>query len=343
MSNKLNFGLVGAGTHGRGAVIPGFARSQSCKLVAVADPCEESLSLIEDRTLRRYTSLPEMLETEKLDAIYIATLAPSHCELSLAALEAGAHVVCEKPMASTAEEAQRMLDAARRAKREIAIMFESRFHSHNQTVREWINSGVLGRIEAIHVQSFGKHPLTQPRRTNLLDAAGCLDCGIHTLDLIRHWLGGGHWETIHALGTWFDEAVKCPPHIGILARLDNGVMVTFEDSFSYGYRVESEPRTFGKSTLAIVGTKGVITDVPHPQPGYQLITDERREWTPFEVSYHYDEIPKVLDLFAQMLQGEPPDPRLPLAIDGLEAQRIVDEVNRQCVATAPPFSPVHHL
>lgn len=339
MKQRLRIGLIGAGTHGRGAVIPGVRHSHCCELVAVSDNDKHNLDQV-CSTLPRYLSHVEMIEREDLDVIYVATLPEAHCELTLYSLEAGLHVVCEKPLARSSMESQLMVDAARRKNRELVIMFENRFHPHYQKVRQWIREGMLGRVEAIHLQSFGKHPAQQPRRTRLLNAAGCLDCGIHMLDLARYWMSGGRWETIHALGTWFDEPVERPPHVGILARLDNGVMVTFEDSFSYGHRLESVPWNFGKNSLAIIGTHGVITDAADHGRSLQLISDERSETVPAEVSYHEHEIPKVLDAFASWLRGtadEESEASLAKGEDGHEAQRIVDEVNSQSIATRSLF------
>lgn len=339
MKSKLKFGLVGAGTHGRTAVIPGFLKSTECELLAIADANREALQQVEVPGLRHYDSLEAMTKQEPLDGIYIATLADTHCALAVTAFARGLHVVCEKPMAATAQEAEQLVKAATAAGRELCVMFENRVRPVHQKVRHWIAEGRIGRVEAIHLQSFGKHPTAQPRRTRLLNAAGCLDCGIHMLDLVRFWLGGGCWEVVHALGSWFGEAVERPPHIGLLARLDSGVMVTFEDSFSYGYGIESAPWNFGRNTLVIVGTKGVIRDGEvNGEPGIELISDACQDGVPFSPQGHPADIAEMLDLFSQAISGDRRAKQLlPSGSDGLEAQRIVDEINRQCIATAFRF------
>lgn len=341
---KFRIGLVGAGTHGRDAVIPGIQKSSEFELIAVADIRQSNLDELADKSFARYLSAEEMIRSEKLDALYVATLPETHCELTLLAFQHGLHVVCEKPLAANIEEAQKMVDAARAAHLELVVMFENRFQPYNLKIREWISSGRIGRMEAIHIQTFGRHPQQQPRRTNLLNAAGCLDCGIHMLDIARYWNNGANWKIIHALGAWFDELVEKAPHMGILAQLDNGVMVTFEDSFSYGFKLKNLAWNYSKSGLTIVGTEGLITEIKDSEgkvTGYELVTDSGREHVPFEVTFHYDEIPKVLTQFAKVLNGDPEEwPLLPRGTDGLEAQRIVDEVNRQCVEKAPGFAPV---
>lgn len=334
-SKRKRIALVGLGTHGMHAVLPALGHAKEWELVAVADKDPEQLQKLP--YIRGYTTVEILLQKEELDAIYIATLPDSHCAVALSGLHHGVHIICEKPMGADARETEMMLDAAQKAGREIIVMFENRFASYYRKVRQWIREGAVGRVEAIHIQSFRKHPVKQPRRTHLLNAAGCLDCGIHMLDLARYWNEGAHWETIHALGTWFDEPVERPPHVGILARLDNGVMVTFEDSFSYGYRINNVPWNFGKESLAIVGTHGVITDaMTENGREFQLISEDRSESIPAVLSEHEHEIPKVLGAFAVWLRGELDEETsasLARGKDGHEAQRIVDEVNNQAVAT----------
>lgn len=334
-SSKKRLALVGLGTHGRHAVLPAIEQSTEWELCAIADANPEHLACVPQYP--GYPSLEALLEKESPDALYIATLPGSHCALAITAFKAGIHVICEKPMGATAEETAAMLAAAREAGRELIVMFENRFKPPYQKIRDWIREGALGRVEAIHLQSLGKHPAEQPRRTNLVNAAGSLDCGIHMLDLARYWNDGARWETIHALGAWFDEDVQNAPHLAILARLDNGVMVTFEDSFSFGYRVNSLPFNFGRNSIAITGSHGVILD----EPGViTLISDSRRESVPMEVTHHKDEIPNVIDAFARHLRGET-DPlsaaSLAHAVDGHEAQRIVDETLRQARDTRVRF------
>lgn len=263
----LRIGLVGVGTHGRQAVIPAFETSRFCRLVAVADH-REDLAPYAGREFRCYQSLDAMLENEELDVLYIATLPESHCELALKAFRNGLHVICEKPIAASADEAEQTVNAAEEAGKELIVMFENRVLPAYRKIKEWIQSGVIGRVEAIQIQQLGKHPQAQPRRTHLLNAAGCLDCGIHMLDLVCFWLGGGAWQE-----TWFNEEVEFAPHVAALARLDNRVMVTLDASFSYGLRVEHLDYRFKKQGLSIVGTEGLIREIGDPCAGFEVLSN----------------------------------------------------------------------
>ncbi len=330
----LRFGLVGLGTHGVGALLPAFSQSTSTRLVAVCDHNPQALTRLAATPIQCYTALEEMLACEELDALYIATLASTHLELALKGFEAGLHVVCEKPMAANAEEARQMIVAAEAADRRLIIMFENRVKAEYQQIRNWILQGEIGRVEAIHLQAFGKHPIAQPRRTRLLNEAGCLDCGIHMLDQARFWTNGGEWERIHALGAWFGEDVECAPHIGILAKLEGGPMVTFENSFSYGLNLPQVSYKFSRNHLTIVGSDGVIIDtMAGSTPGFQMVSRQRTDLHIIEPMAHSHEIARALDEFHRTLSGTNPQASvLATGEDGRLAQVIVDEVNSQCRA-----------
>ena len=95
------FGIVGCGRHAVWAVIPAMERVGDIQLVAVADLSAERLAQVKYSRgeLRRYTDYKEMLRHEVVDVVYVATNCEAHCEPVVAALEAGRHVVTEKPMA----------------------------------------------------------------------------------------------------------------------------------------------------------------------------------------------------------------------------------------------------
>ena len=110
---KLRVGVIGLGM-GR-AHIEGYRSHPGAEVVAIADPNEQRLKDAGDRYSipGRYADAPSMLRREKLDVVSVATPNKFHKPLAIAALEAGCHVLCEKPMAMNATEARAMLAAAR--------------------------------------------------------------------------------------------------------------------------------------------------------------------------------------------------------------------------------------
>jgi predicted dehydrogenase len=333
----MRIGLIGCGTHGKWAVIPAMREFATLsKLVAVSDLNEKNFEGLDIPAC--YTDYRQMLRDEKLDLVYIATVADSHETLALDCFEAGVHVVCEKPLSTSVESCQRMIEAARRADRKLVVTFEARYHDHYRKMREWIDAGYLGRVEAIHLQNFWDgHKNFGPvaeRRARLLKVAGGLDCGIHKLDSARYF-GQGKWKKIYALGAWFGEDFEYPPHIGILGQLDNGVLVTVNASLGYASQIAPRPMN---EVMVIAGNKGVISvciDEPSPEAFHatrtkvHLYSETREESIAVHSPPHTQMIGLLLNDVARMIEGsEPPAEELAFGEDGLQAQFAMDEANK---------------
>ena len=331
----LRIGLVGCGTHGHWAVVPAIQETaKDCCLAAACDLREENLAWVRDRypEVQTFADYRRMFAEAELDAAYIATLSDTHFEPTVAALQAGLHVVCEKPMADTLDKCRTMIDEAAKAGRLLAIVFENRYHPYNRQVREWIAAGHLGRVEAIHFQDFwdghkNKGPLAL-RRARFIDRTGALDCGIHQLDLMRYFLGG-EWQEIHALGTWFGEPLANAPHLCIQARLTTGAIATMNSSLAYGAYIEPKPRSH---VMTVVGDKGVINYCSDGERDTELklVSETLTEVFPHESVGHNLAIGWLLDEFAQVVEGKiPRPPELATGHDGLMAQIIVEETLAQ--------------
>lgn len=336
----LRFGLVGCGTHANWAVIPAIAgAAPQCRLVAVADINPDNLRKAElPPDVARFPDHRGMFAEAKLDAVYVATLADTHAQIAIDALQAGLHVVCEKPMATSREDCRRMLEAADKARRLLTVNFESRYHPEMRQVREWVQAGHLGRVEAIHIQQFWDgHKIwgdIGARRQRLMELAGGLDCGIHKSDIARY-LCGGHWKEIIARGRWLGESVSKPPHIAILATLDNGVMATINISMGYGAQMKS---TATSNVLTVVGNRGVINAAgDHASPAaVHLHSDTLTASCPLEDPGHAQVMVQMLRDFAAAAEGAPLKPELATGDDGLQSQIFVDEANRQAIEHREP-------
>lgn len=337
--NQPTIALFGAGNHGLDAVLPAIVSlGERLKLAAIVEPLAPNAARAQEIApdAAIYASADELFAAQTPDIVYIATLPKSHAALALRAFEAGSHVVCEKPLAPTVEECQTLVLADESANRRLVVMFENRYKAHNRQIREWITAGRIGRVGALHFQHFWAGPVTEPRRSHLLDASGTLDCGIHSLDLARFFVNGGDWAQIHALGEWFDEThLENPPHISIVARLKNGPLVSFDDSMSY--RIASGKRTgqrWGPSSLMIVGSHGTIESVAGGVKVFDR--DDREEFCAASDSTHAEEIPWVLgDLLDTLENGVSSSGFLPDGHDGLSAQILTCETNRQANGSKP--------
>lgn len=334
----LTFGLVGCGQHGRHVIVPAMQQCESVALVAVADCAPENLAAVPGTSLRRFATVQAMLESETLDAVYVATPVRQHADAVLAALEAGCHVITEKPMGQTVEACRKMVAAATAAGKTLAVDFESRLIPHYRRIRQWVDEGLLGKVRAVHIDHFwdGHKPSTAlgPRREKFLNDSGCLDCGIHAIDLVRYLSGGGAWQQIQAIGAWFGEKVRYPPHLSILATLDNGVMATVNASFAFTAYIPQRTRNANYRNLAIVGERGVVA-YHHDIDGtgaFELVSESQSAVEPARYHGHCVDIAALLDRFATAIRrGEPLPPDVAGGYDGLMAQLCMDEANRQAI------------
>lgn len=193
----LNVGIIGA-SFARDAYLPAFSYIDGAQVVALASGRIDSAKAaaapygITDV----YDDWQAMLADHALDLVCIATPTVLHAPMTLAAVAAGAHVLCEKPTAMNAGEAQQMLDAADAASRLHMIDHELRFNPTRMRMAELIQGGELGDIRHINITNIGASwadPASRPKGDWWSDAAmggGRLGAnGSHQVDMLRWWLG----------------------------------------------------------------------------------------------------------------------------------------------------------
>lgn len=333
----LRFGVVGCGHHGQNVVIPAITEHREhCELAAVADVNPENFQQARKYPgVATYADFHEMIAAERLDAVYVCTTVEAHYDPVVAAFEAGLHVICEKPMADSVERCRRMIAAADKADRRLAITFENRYNPYVRKIREWIAQGALGTVEAIHMQSFwdGHKAFGEmaERRARFIDSSGAMDCGIHTVDLVRYFAGGGEWKDIHAVGAWFGEPRAKAPHLSVLAGLTSGPLASINVSMGYTAQIRA---TASIHTMTIVGDKGVV-DCDGYKDGKRCVTltsDTLTESIPLAGCGHLKAIGLLADDFADVVEGrKASSEQLADGEDGLAAQIIVEEANAQAL------------
>src|SRR5690554_3567609 len=114
---KLKVGIIGCGGIANGKHMPGLAKLSTVEMVAFCDLVEEratkAAANFGTSDAKVYTDYNELLADESIDVVHVCTPNSSHAEITIAALESGKHVMCEKPMAKTAKEARAMVEAAK--------------------------------------------------------------------------------------------------------------------------------------------------------------------------------------------------------------------------------------
>ncbi len=195
LADKVRIGIIGAGGIAQGAHIPGYKRvADQVELVAIADVVEpKARQAAADHGFKTaYASYEEMLAKESLDAVSVCVPNKFHAPVAIAALQAGCHVICEKPPATTGAEARAMADAAARAGRVLTFGFHFRFMPEVEAARRFAEDGAFGEIY------FGR--VTAQRRRGIpgwgvftnkeLQGGGPLiDIGVHALDACLYVMG----------------------------------------------------------------------------------------------------------------------------------------------------------
>ena len=203
---KLHVGVIGLGM-GRGHVA-GYQTHPNAEVVAVADLDESRLEEVGARLgiARRYRSGEEMLDKEDLDVVSVATPNKTHKPLTIAALEAGCHVLCEKPMAMSAAEAREMLAAASRTGRRLMINFSFRFNEVADALKKQVDAGVLGKVYFVRTVWQRRRGIPALGgwfgRKELSGGGPLIDLGVHRIDLAL-WLMG-HPRPVWVLGRTYD-------------------------------------------------------------------------------------------------------------------------------------------
>ncbi len=193
----MNVGIIGA-SFARAAFLPALRHVMGAEVVAIASARRESA----ERTAaafgvpHAYDDWQQMLDAHPFDLVCIATPTVTHAPMTLAALRAGAHVVCEKPMAMTSAEAKTMLDEAERLGRLHMIDHELRFNPNRRKIKALVEEGFIGRVRHANITNITSgwgDPAGRPKDdwwSLESDGGGRLGAnGSHQVDLIRWWFG----------------------------------------------------------------------------------------------------------------------------------------------------------
>ena len=205
VKGKLKVGVAGAGFAGR-AHIEGYKNvSESADLIAVCDVSKERAqgAAVKYGIPRVFTDYEEMLKLDELDAISVCLPNAMHMPATVAALEAGKHVLCEKPLATNAEEAAKMVKASEKAGKILAMSLNFRYEGRTLTLKKLIEEGKLGEIYYAKTAMLRNNAI--PRGWfHVKERSGggpLLDLASHMLD-VTWWLMGRP-EPVSASGATF--------------------------------------------------------------------------------------------------------------------------------------------
>ncbi len=260
-SDRMGWAIVGLGSFGVNQVIPGFANARLSKITAFAsgNPAK-ALDLGARYGVTRlydYANFDSMADDPAIDCVYILLPVGLHAEYTIRALRAGKHVLCEKPMASTAAEAQAMVDAARVANRQLGVAYRVHFEPNNREAQRRIAAGELGTMRYISAEhGFSANPDYPPhkwRLEKLLGGGGSMyDIGIYGLNTSLMMLPGDRVTGVtahYATPSGDPRFNEVEGAVDFRLRMASGINVQCSSSYCYSPYV-SRQRYFG-STASI--------------------------------------------------------------------------------------------
>ena len=343
MGDKLRVGLIGLGAVGR-LHLEAYRSARRVEVVAVAEPDEERRAVASGPGVGLYADAADMLARERLDIACVLAPVASHAALTELCARAGVHVLCEKPMAASLEEARAMIEACRVAGVRLAYGASYRFLPAIVRARALIAEGVLGDVVLMREQAIGG---AGPASREVLSEAhypaglpggspmGLVDHGVHLIDAFA-WMTGARVTTAFGRGNISGQPLAAEHltmtfangAVGLLA-YDEGTFPTDlpgEGQFSWGASWDAEGYHAGGAWAAhpgaihVHGTRGALRIVHYANALFLNDASGLRQ-LPLEGEPAPHHFADQIDAFAEDLAlGRPPRSA---AADGLTALEVL--------------------
>ncbi|MCD8140599.1 MAG: Gfo/Idh/MocA family oxidoreductase [Planctomycetaceae bacterium] len=212
----LNIAIIGTGAISPNHIEGYLAYPERCRIVALVDPYTDRAEASKKKfnlDCRVVADVNDIIGASDIDAVSICTPPSTHAPLTKAFLEAGKHVLVEKPMATSLEECDVMIDAAKRSGAVLSVVAQNRFRTPAMRLKRVLESGLLGEINHIQVNSFwwraGCYYDLDWRGTWASEGGGCtLNHSVHHVDLML-WFVGMPYQTLSAFDNLAHDNSEC--------------------------------------------------------------------------------------------------------------------------------------
>ncbi|MBW3544507.1 MAG: Gfo/Idh/MocA family oxidoreductase [Bacteroidetes bacterium] len=212
-NKKLGIALVGLGSYSRGQLAPALQETQNCRLTGIVTGTPEKAKEwkqqynIADKNIYDYESFDQIRDNPDIDIIYIVLPTGMHAEYTIRAAQTGKHVICEKPMATSVADCQRMIDACRENGVKLSIGYRLHFEPYNQRVMELGQQEVYGpvkRIETANSFVMGGSPDSWRLDKELGGGGPLMDMGVYCVQGACYTMG----QTPVAVTAKFGEVTR---------------------------------------------------------------------------------------------------------------------------------------
>ena len=272
MAQTIRIGIVGCGGIANGKHLPSLRKLKDVEIVAFCDlvpeRAREAAARYGAEGAATYEDYRKLLEDKTIDVVHVCTPNDSHAEITVAALEAGKHVMCEKPMAKTSEGARRMVEAAKRTGRKLTIGYQNRFRPDSQYLHKICRRGDLGDVYFAKAHAIRRRAV--PTWGVFLDeekqgGGPLIDIGTHALDLTLWMMDNYRPKTVtgtayhklgqrknaaNAWGSWDPAKFTVEDSAFGFVVMENGATIVLESSWALN------SLEVGEAKCTLCGTEG---------------------------------------------------------------------------------------
>ena len=280
MMEEIKVGIIGAGGIAGGKHLPGHRNVEGVSIIAVCDiDRQRAENFAKQHDIKHvFTDYNDLIAMPELDAVSVCTPNNFHAPPTIAALEAGKHVICEKPIAGNANDGQAMVDAQKASGKVLQIGLQSRFGTEARTLRKLYEDGFFGDIYYARAMAMRRRgvPASPSFITKSIAGGGPLiDIGVHILDVLLWMIGtpkpieafgsiaqkfGHQADVINPWGKWTPAQFDVEDFAMGVIRFEGGLTVTLETAWAS--HIENTGTTFfmGDRAGATYGPARIYTD-----------------------------------------------------------------------------------
>ena len=279
---SVRWGLIGCGDIARRRVAPALSESPQSELVAVSRGNPELLDEFADsfNAPHRFARWQELVQSEHIDSVYVATPPNVHAEQTIAAVESGKHVLCEKPMAINVAECNRMMAAAAANGVKLGVAYYRQFYPVVKRMKEVIASGEIGKPTVVQATAFewmnpdASDSRAWRLRPEIAGGGPMFEFGCHRIQLLLHLFGSARAVKAIATNALFDREVDDTVTAafefagGTMATLSvSHAVMELQDTFKiWGSEGSMSTEVLNEGKLTIKTTSDERTELHKPAP-----------------------------------------------------------------------------
>lgn len=271
-TQKIRIGIIGCGSAAFSKHLPAINKVPEIEVAALCDlhrdKAETAARIYGGGKADVYTDYKKMLEDKTIDAVHVCTQNIYHCPITIDALEAGKHVLCEKPMATTSEDALKMIEASKRTGKKLTVGYQTRMSNEVLYLKSESEKGTFGDI--YYARAIALRRRAVPTWGNFIEkeyqgGGPLIDIGSHSLDLTlwimnnykpKYCLGTSYRKLIeqggagNAWGPWDVDRFTAEDSAFGFVVMENGATVSVESSWALNLLDAREATTVLCGTLA---------------------------------------------------------------------------------------------